>query len=253
MRITVLGSGTSQGVPVVACPCAVCHSTDEKDKRLRSSIMIEENDTAVVIDAGPDFRQQMLRQQVKQLDAILITHTHKDHIAGLDDVRSFNYLSQKPMTVYATKKDQQAIMREFFYAFTEQPYPGVPRIQFQDLTETPFKIGSLEIIPLKVMHMRLEVFGFRLKDFAYITDVNHIPDKTMKLLEGVKVIILDALRKEKHLSHFTLDEAIEVARQLKVEQAYFTHISHLMGFHQQVQNELPDNMSLAWDGLIIDL
>lgn len=253
MKITVLGSGTSQGVPVIACQCKVCKSSDKHDKRLRSSVMIQKECTTVVIDTGPDFRQQMLRENVENLDAILITHTHKDHIAGLDDVRSFNYLSGKPMQVYASAYDQEEIKREFAYAFDKKPYPGVPKIELKELTEKDIIIGKLHIRPFRVMHHQLEVFGFRIDDFAYITDANYIPASSMEKLFGVKVLILDALRKEKHVSHFNLEEAIQLAKRLKVEQTYFTHLSHLMGLHHQVQKELPENMALAWDGLKINM
>lgn len=253
MKITILGSGTSQGVPVVACDCAVCQSDNEKDKRLRASILIETADTTIVVDAGPDFRQQMLREKVKKLDAILITHSHKDHIAGLDDVRSFNYLSRKPMRVYASQRDQEEIKREFSYAFDDHPYPGVPRIEFVDLKEEPFQIGDLKIIPFIVKHRFLDVYGFRIGDFAYITDTNHIPEKAMQVLQGTRILILDALRKEQHISHFTLSEALNIADTLNVEQAYFTHISHLMGFHEEVQGSLNEKRMLAWDGLEINI
>jgi phosphoribosyl 1,2-cyclic phosphate phosphodiesterase len=251
VKITILGSGTSQGVPVIACECIVCRSNDPRDKRLRSSILIESENTTIVIDAGPDFRQQLLREQVKKLDAILITHTHKDHVAGLDDVRSFNYLTKRPMKVYASKFDQEEIVKEFSYAFEESPYPGVPRISFEDLSESSYAIGDISFLAFKVLHHQLEVFGFRLNDFAYITDANFIPESSMKKLEGIKVLVVDALRKEKHISHFNLQEAISLAQRLQVEQTYFTHVSHLMGLHSEVQKQLPDNMSLAWDGLQI--
>lgn len=251
VKITILGSGTSQGVPVIGCGCAVCASDDSRDKRLRSSILVQKGETTVVVDAGPDFRQQMLRENVRHLDAVLITHTHKDHIAGLDDVRSFNYLQKKPMKVFAAPEDQKQIRQEFAYAFRDNPYPGVPRIELIDLEAHAFAIGELEIIPFRVMHMELPVFGFRFGDFTYITDANYIPPESMKLIRGSKVIVLDALRRKKHVSHFTLDEAVEVIHELKPEKAYFTHVSHLMGPCREVQAELPPNMHLAYDGLQI--
>lgn len=251
VKITILGSGTSQGVPVIGCGCAVCASDDSRDKRLRSSILVEKGETTVVVDTGPDFRQQMLRENVRQLDAVLITHTHKDHIAGLDDVRSFNYLQKRPMKVFAAPQDQIQIRQEFAYAFQDNPYPGVPSIELIDLEAKPFSIGELEVIPFVVMHMKLPVFGFRFGDFSYITDANFIPSESMKLIRGSKVIVLDALRREKHVSHFTLDEAVEVIHALNPEKAYFTHVSHLMGGYSEVQAELPPNMHLAYDGLQI--
>ncbi|GAB1417331.1 MBL fold metallo-hydrolase [Bacteroidales bacterium] len=249
LKVTVLGSGTSQGVPVIACPCRVCASIDECDKRLRSSILLQTASTNLVVDAGPDFRQQMLRAGVKKLDAILISHTHKDHIAGLDDVRSYNYLSGKPMPVYASQRDQDEIKQEFSYAFSENPYPGVPEYELHTLSTDSFMIGDLSIRAVELLHSQLRIFGFRFGQFAYLTDVNHIPHESMKALEGIDILMIDALRKTPHLSHFNLEQAIEVAEQLSVKTAYFTHISHLMGFHREVQAELPTNMFLAWDGL----
>ncbi|KAF0130192.1 MAG: PhnP protein [Bacteroidetes bacterium] len=253
MKITVLGSGTSQGVPVIACPCDVCASSDPFDKRLRSSVLIETATTTVVIDAGPDFRQQMLRAGVKKLDAILITHTHKDHIAGLDDVRSFNYLTGKAVVVYARPSDQLEIKQEFSYAFSENPYPGVPEFDLRNLSIDQIQIGDLTIQPVELKHMNLSVFGFRIGDFSYLTDVNFIPKDSMDILKGTQILIIDALRKKAHPSHFNLDQAIDVAQHLEVPQTYFTHISHLMGKHSAIEKELPKNINLAWDGLEIEL
>lgn len=249
MKITVLGSGTSQGVPVIACNCDVCVSHDEHDKRLRSSILLETESTTVVVDAGPDFRQQMLRTHVKKVDGILITHTHKDHIAGLDDVRSFNYLTKKAIKVFARPSDQIEIKQEFRYAFTENPYPGVPEFDLVDLDLKPFSIGDIHIQPVELMHMRLKIFGFRFGDFAYLTDVNFIPNDSLKLLKGTKTLVIDALRKQHHPSHFNLEEAIEAAHAIGAETTYFTHISHLMGRHKTINPQLPQGMQLAYDGL----
>ena len=207
----------------------------------------------MVVDAGPDFRQQMLRARVNTLDAILITHTHKDHIAGLDDVRSYNYLSGKAMKVYASLSDQDEIKQEFRYAFAENPYPGVPEIELMELTTNDFHIGKLHIQPLLLMHMRLQIFGFRIGGFAYLTDVNFIPEDSMKKLHGVHTLVIDALRKKPHPSHFNLEQAISVAQHLQPERTFFTHISHLMGRHMDVQNELPEKMWLAYDGLEIEM
>jgi len=249
MKISFLGTGTSQGIPVVACPCDVCKSTDPKDNRLRTSILIETNDKTFAIDAGPDFRYQMLREEVKNLDAIIITHSHKDHIGGLDDVRSFNYLQKKAMDIYATPFHQKEIKREYSYAFQESPYPGVPSFNLIDLNDEPFYIGKSKITPLPVLHMTMEVMGFRIGDFAYITDTNYIPGNILPRLLDCKIIVLNALRKKKHPSHYNLEEAVKALTFLHPEKAYITHISHLMGFHNEVSNELPDFIELAYDGL----
>lgn len=253
LKITILGSGTSQGVPVIACPCEVCNSHDLRDKRLRSSILIESDEATVVVDTGPDFRQQMLREEVKKLDAVLITHSHKDHIAGMDDVRSFNFLSRKPMKVYASPADQEAIRKEFSYAFADHKYLGVPQIDLINLNENELCINGLKILPIPVKHRFLTVFAFRIGHFAYITDANHISEKSMKALDGVKYLVIDALRKEKHISHFNLEEAIEVSRKIGAEKTWFTHVSHRMGLAASINKTLPDGMQLAWDGMLISL
>ncbi|MCE1202598.1 MAG: MBL fold metallo-hydrolase [Bacteroidia bacterium] len=253
MKITILGSGTSQGVPVIGCQCAVCTSDNPRDQRLRSSILVEHGNTAIVVDAGPDFRQQMLRAGLRRLDAILISHTHKDHIAGLDDVRSFNYLMRQPMKVFASANDQKDIRKEFSYAFSDNPYPGVPEFDLQLLKDEPFRIGDIEVQPFLVMHHRLPVFAFRFSDLAYITDVSYIPPAAYKHLKGLKVLIIDALRKEKHISHFSLSEAIETARKIGAGQTWFTHVSHLMGKSAEVELLLPSGMKMAYDGLVIEL
>lgn len=250
MKFTFLGTGTSQGVPVIACDCSVCISTAPEDHRLRSSLLVEaENGWTAVIDTGPDFRQQMLTNHVKRLDAVIFTHHHKDHIAGLDDIRAFNFRQGKPMDIYANSITLEALHREFAYAFVEEKYPGVPSLVLHEIDHAPFSIQSFPIIPIPVMHHRLPVLGFRFGDFAYITDANLIPESSMELLYGVKVLVLNALRKEKHISHFTLDEAIEVIAKIRPEQAYLTHISHLLGKHHDVTPDLPGNVHLAYDRL----
>ncbi|MCD4773146.1 MAG: MBL fold metallo-hydrolase [Bacteroidales bacterium] len=253
MEITFLGTGTSQGVPVIACNCKVCNSTNKKDNRLRSSVILKTDDKIIAIDAGPDFRQQMLKENVKALDAILITHGHKDHVGGLDDVRAFNYRQKKPMDVFASKTHQVDIKREFFYAFEENTYPGVPKINLNVVDNKPFKIGSIKIIPIKAKHYKTEVLGYRIGDFTYITDANYISVKEKDKITGSKIIVLNALRKEKHISHFNLNEAVELLKELKPEKAYLTHISHLMGLHDEVSKELPSFIELAYDGLRINL
>lgn len=253
MKITFLGTGTSQGVPVIACECAACKSKDPHDKRLRTSLLLEEGGTILLFDAGPDFRQQMLRENVKKLDAILLTHEHKDHIAGMDDVRAFNYKSQDAIDVYAEKRVQEAVKREFTYVFSEKKYPGVPKIRLNNIPPDEFNIKNINIIPVRVRHMELEIYGFRVGDFAYITDANYVPEESKEKLFGVKYLVVNALRKEKHISHFNLREAIGFIREISPKKAFITHISHQMGLHEKVTNELPHCIMLAYDGLSLDL
>ncbi|HEU4554516.1 MAG TPA: MBL fold metallo-hydrolase [Chitinophaga sp.] len=253
MKITFLGTGTSQGVPVIACNCRVCTSPDKKDTRLRSSILVESEIGNIVVDTTPDFRYQMLRAQVKHLEAVLITHSHKDHIAGMDDIRAFNYFQQKPIDIYATDFSQNVIMREFAYAFADFKYPGIPELNLQTITDEPFSIKDFAITPIQVMHHKMPVLGFRFGDFTYITDANFVADEEKEKILGSRVLVLNALRKEKHISHFTLGEAIALAQELQVPQVYFTHISHQLGLHAEVNTELPPGMALAYDGLQVTL
>lgn len=253
MKITFLGTGTSQGVPVIACNCIICQSEDRRDKRLRTSLLVEAEDQNIVIDAGPDFRQQMLRAEVKQLDSILLTHEHKDHIGGMDDVRAFNYINKKPIDIYSDERVQRAVMREYPYVFSEHKYPGVPQMNLITIDDKPFQIGNLHIIPVKVHHYRLPVYGFRINDFAYITDANYISEENKGKLTGVKYMVINALRKEKHLSHFNLSEALDLINEISPRKGYITHISHQMGLHGEVSQELPANVELAYDGLVVDI
>lgn len=253
MKLTFLGTGTSQGIPVIACDCAVCTSSDPKDDRLRASVMLEENGRIFVIDTGPDFRQQMLRLGVQRLDAVIFTHSHKDHIAGMDDIRAFNFRQKADIDIYTDSMTLKALEREFYYVFEEEKYPGVPGVKVHLITGPPFAIHGLEFIPIPVMHHKLPVLGFRIGDIAYITDASHIPPESKDKLRGLKVLVLNALRRTQHISHFTLDQAVELAQELAPKQAYFTHISHLMGRHADVQAELPAGISLAWDGLSVNL
>jgi len=253
VQITFLGTGTSQGVPIIACPCNICQSSDSKDKRLRTSLLIETDGKTFVIDTGPDFRQQMLRENVKNMDAVIFTHEHKDHTAGFDDIRAFNFVNKKKMEIYASLNVQEAIKREFAYIFSDFKYPGIPEINLHLIENKPFSIQGVEIIPIEVMHYKLPVFGFRIGDISYITDANYISDQEKEKIKNSKILVLNALRREPHISHFTLDQAIELVNELKPEKAYFTHISHQLGLHADVGKELPENIELAFDGLKINI
>ncbi len=253
MKATFLGTGTSQGVPVIACNCHVCTSTDVKDKRLRSSVLLETADKTIVIDTGPDFRYQMLRAKVQHLDAIVFTHEHKDHIAGLDDIRAFNYKQKKPIDVYANTRVQTALKREFYYIFEEPHYPGVPEINIHDIEKAPFNIGNTQFIPIEVMHYKLPVLGFRINDFTYITDAKTVSDSEKEKIKGSKILVINALQKSKHISHFTFNEAILFANEMGAEKTYFTHISHNLGLHAAISKELPSNIELAYDGLELSI
>ena len=254
MRFTFLGTGTSQGVPVIGCTCDVCLSSDEKDSRLRTSAMIEVNGNTFIIDTGPDFRQQMLRNTPSDMPKVLFTHEHKDHVAGLDDIRAFNFKYRKPIDIYATDQVQVALKREFHYVFAAQKYPGVPQVNLFDISDgKEFTVDGTKILPIKLLHYKMPVFGFRIENVAYITDANYIAPEEMEKLYGLDILVLNALRKKEHISHFNLEEALEVIAELKPKKAYLTHISHLLGKHEDVSRELPENVFLGEDGLVIDL
>lgn len=248
-----LGTGTSQGVPVIGCECEVCRSEDSRDKRLRTSLLLKTGGKNIVIDAGPDFRQQMLREKVKRLRAILVTHEHVDHIFGLDDIRSFNWIQKRPADIYAEQRVQEAIRRIFDYVFTKQMYPGVPRIDLHMIDNNPFYIDEVPVVPVRCYHHKLPVYGFRFGELSYITDTNYIPEEEMEKLAGTSILIINALRKEKHISHYNLAEALEVIRKINPEKAYLTHISHGFGTHSHIQGLLPGNVYAAYDGLKIDI
>lgn len=253
MKFTFLGTGTSQGIPLIGCTCNVCTSDDWKDKRLRSSLLVESKSTTVNIDAGPDFRYQMLRAGVMKMDAIIITHEHMDHTAGLDEVRAFNFIQNKPMEIYATERVQKRLREQYSYIFQNSDYPGVPQVVLKTIDmETPFTIGDIKFIPVKVLHGQLPVLGFRIGDFTYITDANYIGETEKNLIRGSKHFVVNALRKKNHHSHFTLGEAIDLAKELEVPNAYFTHISHQLGTHKEISSELPKGVQLAFDGLCIE-
>jgi phosphoribosyl 1,2-cyclic phosphate phosphodiesterase len=242
LTITFLGTGTSSGVPMIGCDCAVCTSSNNKDNRLRSSILVQSATTTLVVDTTPDFRYQMLRQKVKHLDAVLFTHPHKDHIAGLDDIRACDFFCT-----------EEALRRDFYYAFAEQKYPGIPEMNLFTLTHEPFLVGDIPVTPIEVWHLHMPVLGFRMGDFTYITDANRIEAAEKEKIKGSRILVLNALRKEKHISHFTLAEAAALAMELQMPQAYFTHISHQLGLHHVVNAELPPTLQLAYDGLQVEV
>ncbi len=253
LTITFLGTGTSSGVPMVACSCEVCTSADPMDNRLRSSIMVQSASTTIIVDATPDFRYQMLREKVKDIDAILITHPHKDHVAGLDDTRPFQFFTHKPTQIYGNKMSLEGIEREIPYAFQDIRYPGVPKINLHEISLDAFTIGDIPVQPVLVWHHRMPVYGFRFGSFTYITDANRIDDKEKEKIRGSEVIVLNALRNETHISHFTLRQAIDLVKELEIPKAYFTHISHQLGLHKSVSSSLPAGILLAHDGLEISL
>ena len=253
MTVTFLGTGTSQGVPVIGCECEVCRSVDFRDKRLRVSIHLQLGATSLIVDSGPDFRQQVLRERIRKLDALLFTHEHKDHTSGMDDIRAYNFMQHTDMPIYGEERVLKQIQQEFAYIFSGHNYPGIPRVTLFPITEEPFSIDGIPITPIRVMHYKLPVLGFRIQNFTYITDANFISDKEKEKIAGSEVIVLKALRKEPHISHFSLSEAVALFQELKPKKAYLTHISHLMGLHREVEAELPDFVRLAYDGLKLAL
>lgn len=253
MKITFLGTGTSQGIPVIGSTHPVCLSTNPKDKRLRVSVLIEWDDYVYVVDCGPDFRQQMLNANCNKLDGIIFTHEHADHTAGLDDIRPFNF-KQGSLDIYAHKRVLGELQRRFNYIFAEKNrYPGAPSVHQHEIENAPFNLGNIEVMPINGMHYELQVFGYRFLDFAYITDMNLIEDEELEKLTGVKVLVINALRETPHISHFNLEEALDIISKIKPQQAYLTHISHLLGFHDEVQKKLPENVFLAYDNLQLTL
>ncbi|MDR0419355.1 MAG: MBL fold metallo-hydrolase [Prevotellaceae bacterium] len=252
MRLTFLGTGTSQGVPMIACDCEVCRSTDSRDKRLRTSALVEVDGVNMMIDAGPDFRYQLLRENIKRVDAILLTHEHKDHTGGLDDVRAFNYFLQRPMDIYAEERVLDNLRWEYPYAFSKHKYPGAPEMELHPITGKPFKVSEVGVTPIRAMHYKLPIYGFKVGGLVYVTDANHIAEESKELMKGCEILVINALRYEEHLSHFTVPEALELVKELQPRMAYFTHMSHQVGLHNDVQKTLPENVFLAYDGLKVE-
>lgn len=253
MVITFLGTGTSQGVPVIGCDCAVCTSDDPRDNRLRTAILVESRGKTIVVDTGPDFREQMLRNKVKSIDAVLLTHGHKDHIGGLDDLRAYNFMLKRPIDIFAGTDVQNSVKSEFFYAFVRDKYPGVPQIILHTIDNEPFAIDNIPVIPISVLHFKMHVFGFRFGDFTYITDASYISYEEKQKIVGSKVIVINALRKQLHYSHFNLEQAVALLQELNPRQGYLTHMSHLLGKHADIEKELPDFIKPAYDGLKLEL
>lgn len=253
MNVTFLGTGTSQGIPVIACNCKVCNSLDYRDIRTRTSIHIEVNNQSFVIDTGPDFRSQILRERILTLDAVIFTHQHRDHTAGLDEIRSFNFKQKADMPIFASKSVTKQLKEDFAYIFSDSKYPGLPKIDCNEISNADFTIGPTTFSPIQVMHHKLPVFGFRINDFTYITDANHIPEEEKPKIYGSKVLVLNALQIKPHISHYNLEEAIDVVNELQPDKAYFTHISHNLGLHKHVESMLPNHIQLAYDGLKLKL
>lgn len=250
MRLTFLGTGTSQGVPVIACGCAVCQSQDKRDRHLRTSALVETDEGKnILIDIGPDFREQMLREKVSHLDSILITHAHRDHVGGLDDIRSFNYVQHCKMEIFCNREARTAIERDYHYIFAYHEFPGLPEANLHEVSgDEPFEAAGVEVIPVKAMHKDLPILGYRIGKLGYITDANHIEPRELDKLRGVDVLVVNALRKTKHFSHFCLEEALEVIKEVKPNRAYITHVSHEMGLYAEVNEELPEGVQIACDG-----
>jgi phosphoribosyl 1,2-cyclic phosphate phosphodiesterase len=253
MEITFLGTGTSTGVPVIGCRCPVCSSDDTRDRRFRASLYVKSDDAAIVIDTGPDFRTQMLDNKIERLDAALITHPHKDHLAGLDDVKPFSWLNEKAFPIYGNKYSMNTVKNEFSYAFEKFRYPGTPAFDIHEVEKEPFTINSTEVIPIPLLHYKLPILGYRIKNMAYITDASAIPENSFPLLKNPDILIINALRKKSHIAHFSLDEALQMIETIAPEKAYLTHISHDLGLYEEVSKTLTKNVYLAYDGLKINI
>ena len=253
LKVTFLGTGTSQGVPVIACDCKVCKSSDSKDKRLRSSVLFTVDGENYVIDSGPDFRQQMLREKIQSLKALLFTHEYKDHIAGMDDIRAFNFKDKRDMDVYCSLAVEEALRREFHYVFVDYNYGGVPKVKLNRIENKSFNLNGIVINPIQVMHYKMPVFGFRIGNFTYITDAKTVSPEEREKIRGSEVLVINGLRREEHIAHFNLKEALAFIEDVKPEKTYLTHISHLFDTHEAIEAELPANVFVAYDGMTIDL
>lgn len=253
MRLTFLGTGTSQGVPVITCECSVCQSSDPRDKRLRTSAMLTTDEGSnILFDIGPDFRQQMLREKVTHIDAVMITHAHRDHVAGIDDIRAFNYVQHQPLDFYGNNIALNTLRRDYRYIFSQHEYPGLPEATLHEVSaDKPFMVAGVKVIPIAAMHKDLPILGYRIGPIAYLTDANYIAPQEQEKLMGVKVMVLNALRREHHWSHYSLPEALSVIEQISPEHAYLTHASHELGLHEDVSRSLPEGVSLAYDGLVV--
>lgn len=251
-QLTFLGTGTSQGVPTIGCGCEVCKSTDPRDKRLRSSVLVEHEGLRILVDAGPDFRYQMLRAGVSSLDAILLTHNHKDHTGGLDDIRAFNYLEKKATQIYCEKYVEESLRKEYSYAFEEIRYPGAPEWDVHIIDDKPFTVNGVEIIPIRGRHFKLPVLGYRFGNIAYCTDMNHIPDEEYEKLQNLDHFIINCVRRGRHISHYSLEQAIEVAQKVGAKHSWLTHLSHQLPCYEDLKKELPEGILPAFDGLVLD-
>ena len=254
MKIIIMGTGASQGVPIIGCNCDVCSSTDERDKRMRPSVIVQKDNTTLLIDASPDLRTQLLKFYNKRdIKAVLLTHEHRDHVAGLDDLRPIIFSQKKPMDIYGLQRTLDALKCLFFYSFEQDLYPGAPQFNLHYIDNKEFIIGGITVIPIKLMHYKMEIRGYRINNFAYITDAKYISQSDMKKLKNLDVLIINALRRKVHYSHFNLEEALEIIDELKPRKAFLTHIGHFLGKHSELLKELPDNVEPAYDGMLIEV
>ena len=251
-KLTFLGTGTSQGVPMIGCGCEVCRSADARDHRLRASVLVEHEGLTILVDAGPDFRQQMLRENISHLDAILLTHNHKDHTGGLDDIRAFNYLEKKATEIYCEKYVEDSLRMEYSYAFAENKYPGAPEWRVHTIDEKPFEINGVKVIPIRGRHYKLPVLGFRFGNIAYCTDMNHIAEEEFEKLKGLDHFVINCVRRGRHISHFSLEGALEVAKKVGARHTWLTHLSHQLPVYTELAAELPAGILPAYDGLVIE-